>query len=158
MSPRLRSVGLFSAGAAIAVGGIAASDVLGTRQSRDVAVPGADAPPGQVVAAFIDALNAHDCETAAELATSEHRSSATSWCSDVDRLRDVRIHDPRREQPEWVGRGAEEHVEAVQVEFDLDWRWFRSDGSMPEGPTTWGYVLVRDSDTDPWRILGQGVG
>jgi hypothetical protein len=46
----------------------------------------------------------------------------------------------------------------VTVQFDLDWRWLRSDGSMPEGRTTWGYLLVRDSDDAPWRIFDQGAG
>lgn len=62
------------------------------------------------------------------------------------------------EHPEDAGRSAPEEVAYVPVDFDLDWRLFHNDGSMDEGATTWGYLLVRESPDAPWRIFSQGVG
>jgi hypothetical protein len=50
-----------------------------------------------------------------------------------------------------------QQIVRVGVTFNAEWRWFRNDGSVEEGPTTWGYFLVRDSEDKPWRIFDQGV-
>ena len=32
------------------------------------------------------------------------------------------------------------------------------DETMPDGPTSWGYLLMRDSDHEPWLIQDNGDG
>lgn len=120
-----------------------------------VAVPPDAAGPRAVVAAYIDALNAHDCDTVRRLV--EDRTEAQRWCDDVFRLRHVKVADPFSEDPAWSGRQGQQ-VMNVGVTFDLDWRLFHDDGSMPEGRTTWSYLLVRDAVGKPWRIGDQGDG
>lgn len=127
---------------------------IGVLQKRHVAVPPAPATPRQVVAAFTEALDAHDCATARRLSVDP--SSADKWCHDVLALRHVRVQDPVPE-PQWAGHQGQQ-VMNVPVTFDLRWRLFHDDGSMPQGPTLWGYLLVRDSAGHPWRIADQGTG
>ncbi|QGA08951.1 DUF4829 domain-containing protein [Nocardioides sp. dk884] len=142
----------------LVVVGVATYLLLAPRQSGDVAVPANDATPEQVVTAYLDALNAHDCDTAEAVMTSDAKDSATSWCRQVASLTDVDVRDHFTERPEFSGRSAPEEVVNVPVTFDLDWRLFHGDVSMPGGTTTWGYRLVRDSSDTPWRIFDQGNG
>lgn len=121
-------------------------------QTRDVAVPPDEATPREVVEAYTDALDAHDCGTAADLMTDD----AGSWCEDVAGLGDVWVGRPVRERPIYSGRSSDVEVVRVPVRFDLDWRPLHDDGSMAEGETEWGYLLVRGSPAEPWRIFDQG--
>lgn len=108
--------------------------------------------------AYLDALNAHDCATAKALMTADAEDSAKSWCQDVGSLTSVDVHDHFTERPEASGHSAPDEVANVPVTFDLNWRPFHNDGSMAEGATIWGYLLVRDSGDSPWRIFDQGTG
>jgi len=132
--------------------------LLPPRQTGDVAVPPRDASPEQVVTAYLDALNEHDCDTAEALVTADAEDHAKLWCEDVASLKDVDIRDHFTERPKDSGHSAPEEVANVPVAFDLNWRLFHNDGSMDEGATTWGYLLVRDSADSPWRIFDQGRG
>lgn len=157
---RLRIV-LFGCLGATLVGAVvwfAYAGLFAHAQDRDVAVPSDDASAEQVVTAFVDALDAHDCDTAARLVTPGAKASAESWCNGVAEMDDVRTRAALRENPRWSGLAPPQQVVRVPVRFDLDWRWMRSDRSMPEGRTDWGYLLVRDSDAAPWRIFDQGMG
>ncbi len=151
-----RVIALVGSVSAIAVG--AGALLLPPRQTGDVAVPPGDATPEQVVAAYLDALNAHDCDTAEALTTAGAGDQATSWCEDVARLTDLDVGDHHLEPPEHSGRSALDEVANVPVTFDLSWRLLHDDGSMDEGATTWSYLLVRDADSSPWRIVDQGMG
>ena len=71
---------------------------------------------------------------------------------------DVDVRDHVTERPGDSGRAAPDEVAHVPVTFDLSWRPFHDDGSMSEGATTWGYLVVRSSADSPWRIADQGVG
>ena len=64
-----------------------------------------------------------------------------------------------RNSSAWMGH-AGEPVVTVPVSFDLEWkwRWFGSDVSLEEGETLWGYLLVKDRPSEPWRIFDQGTG
>ena len=128
---------------------------LHVEQTRDVAVPPDGASPEEVVRAYLDALDAHDCDTAERLMTPN--SSAESWCEDLAGLADVQLRDVIPEKPRWSGHRDDQQVMQVVVRFDLDWPWLHGDGSMPEGLTTWGYLLVRDSEAESWTIFDQGV-
>jgi hypothetical protein len=131
--------------------------VLPRPQTRDIAMPADDATPEQVVATYLDALDAHDCDTAAAI-MSEDGDSARMWCEDILDLSDVEVRAHVREKPQWSGRSPTEDVVHVPVSFDLDWRPLLSDHSMAGGPTDWGYLLVRESPASPWRIFTQGMG
>ena len=128
------------------------------RQTGDVAVPPPDATPEQVVTAYIDALSAHDCETAESLMVERAKDTVTPWCKDVASLTNVEIHDHFTEPPKASGHSAPDEVANVPVTFDLNWRPFHNDGSMEGGATMWGYLLVRGSSGSPWRIFDQGTG
>lgn len=129
------------------------------RRTDDIAVPPRDANPERVVKAYVDALNAHDCATALALVTTaDAKTSAKSWCEDVASLTHVNIANHFIEESKWSGHSESQQVANVPVTFDLNWRAFHSDGSMPEGATTWGYLLVRNSTGSPWRIFSDGVG
>jgi hypothetical protein len=152
-----RSRVIVGAVAALLVAGVALAYVLlPPRQSADIAVPPDDASPEATVTAYLAALNAHDCSTAA--AVMLDAESAESWCHRVASLRHVAVRESSVEEPEWSGRASYDDVVNVPVTFDLDWRLFGGDGSMEEGPTTWGYLLSRTSADEPWRIVDQGVG
>jgi hypothetical protein len=127
-------------------------------QTSDVAVPPRNAPPEKVVMVYIDALNAHDCETAQALMIEAAKDSAAQWCKDVASLTSVDVHDHFMEPPQASGHSARDEVANVPVTFNLSWRPFHDDGSMDEGATTWGYLLMRGSSGSAWRIFDQGTG
>lgn len=142
----------------VVVAVVFASVLLQPRQTSDVAVPANAATPRQVVTAYLDALNVHDCETAETVMTQEAKASARSWCKNIASLTDVAVGNEFAERPTYYGRSDTEEVAHVPVTFNLNWRIFHNDGSMGEGSTTWGYLLVRSSADSPWRIFDQGVG
>ncbi|MGH3333851.1 MAG: hypothetical protein ACRDPJ_21370 [Nocardioidaceae bacterium] len=144
--------------ALLAAGGLAAV-LLDDEPRRHVAMPATDATPADVVRAYVDALDAHDFDTAGRLLTSESVEQVRdTWFEDVDRITDVQIGTTRAEEPRWTGHDEDEQVMRVPVTFDLRWRLLHNDGSLQEGPTAWGYLLVRGSDAEPWRIFDQGMG
>ena len=77
--------------------------LLPPRQTSDVARPALDATPEQVVTAYLDALDAHDCDTAEAMMTESAEDSATSWCKDVASLTDVVVGDHFAERPRGLG-------------------------------------------------------
>jgi len=153
-----RLIAFAVAGVVVVVAATVAYFLLPPLQTADVAVPPSDATPERVITAYLDALNAHDCGTAEALMTAKAESQAASWCEDVANLKNVDVHDHFMERPQGSGHSAPKEVAQVPVNFDLNWRLFHNDGSMDEGATTWGYLLVRDSPDAPWRIFDQGVG
>jgi hypothetical protein len=132
--------------------------LLPPRPTREVAVPADNATPEQVVRAYLDALDAHDCRTAEALVTAGTGDTAKTWCADVAHLTDVHIEEHVRQRPEDSGIPANAEVVYVPVSFNVSWRRFHNDGSMDEGATTWGYLLTHPSSNSPWRIFDQGVG
>ncbi|MGN0063663.1 MAG: DUF4829 domain-containing protein [Nocardioides sp.] len=131
---------------------------LPPRQTGSVEVPADDASPEEVVRAYTEAITAHDCDTARVLSTDGFDDTATSWCRTVSEIDQLDTEAPSSELPEWSGHAPDEQVVRVGVEFDLEWRPWRGDVSLPGGDTTWGYLLVRSSDTAPWRIFDHGNG
>jgi hypothetical protein len=142
----------------VAVAATAAYLLLPAQQTAHIAVPPRDASPGQVVAAYLAALNAHDCGTAEALMTADAEGRAKSWCEDVASLKSIDVADHFTEPQKDPSRSASREVANVPVTFNLSWRLFHNDGSMAEGPTMWGYRLVRESADSPWRISDQGTG
>ncbi|WP_062201441.1 hypothetical protein [Demequina salsinemoris] len=126
--------------------------------TQSVAMPADDASAEAVVQAYLEALNGHDCDTAAALADADFASTALQWCDAVAGLDDIDVSQATEEDPFWSGLPSDVETVSVAVEFDLDWRLFHDDGSMPEGHTVWGYLLSRDSADAPWRIYDNGLG
>lgn len=149
---RAVAVGMVVAVVILAVG--AAYLLLPPRKTGDVAVPPNDAAPEQVVEAYLAALNAHDCATAEALSTSD----ASQWCHDLRSLTDITVHDGIREKPSWSGQPPSVEVVNVAVDFSVRWRLGHDDGSMPDGRNPWGYLLMRRSADQPWRIFSEGTG
>lgn len=105
---------------------------------EDVAVPGRDATPEQVVIAYIEAVNARDFDTANVI---DARPG-----SDLGRFsRPMRTRLVRME--ETVTHGAVAHV-LFTADFD------GGDGTISDG--FWGYYLERGSDGS-WHITDAGV-
>ncbi len=103
---------------------------LGPRQTAHIATPPADATPEQVVTAYVEALNAHDCHAAKSLTVENATYDAATWCDDAASLTSLHVQHRVMESSA---------VADVPVTFNLDWRLFRDDGSMDEGVTDWGY-------------------
>lgn len=103
-----------------------------------VAVPGPDATPEQVVIAYIDAVNARDFDTANAIDARPR--------SDLGRLsRPMQTHHVRALHT--VSNGSEAHV-LFTADFD------GGDGTVEDGQ--WGYHLERGSD-GLWHITDAGV-
>lgn len=115
--------------------------------TRDVALPPDDATPEEVVAVYLDALDAHDCDTANALWAQP--DGARAWCPALKGIEDVDIDAAESERQ---GKRTRMHV---FVEWDLTWRPFASVSGDAED--FWGFYLARESDADPWRIVDQGV-
>lgn len=158
LTRRGRLIALAVAVSVALVATTAAYLLLPPRQTGDVALPPREASPEDVVAAYLKAVNAHDCDAAAALMAPGAEGQATAWCEDVASLTDVDVRDHVTERPGDSGHAAPDEVAHVPVTFDLSWRPFHDDGSMSEGATTWGYLVVRSSADSPWRIADQGVG
>lgn len=131
--------------------------LLPPRQTSHVAVPADNATPEQVVSAYLDALDAHDCRTAEALMTAGAGDTAKTWCADVAHLTQVHVEEHVKQRPEDSGISASAEVVYVPVSFNVNWRLFHNDGSMDEGATTWGYLLTHASSNSPWRIFDQGT-
>ena len=116
----------------------------------------ATASPEAVVRAYVAAVNRHD-ETAAYALTTASRAatarSAVDGVRNVVSISDLMIDDPRSENAAGTAAQGYREVVFVPVTFTVHQRRV---ASRPDGRTVWGYVLVRNRDTDPWRIADEG--
>ncbi|GAB3674556.1 hypothetical protein GCM10025868_22960 [Angustibacter aerolatus] len=132
----------------IALGGALVWYLAPSPRTRTVAVPPAGATPEQVVLAYLDALDAHDCDTVRRLTVPEERSWTRRWCRDVASARHPRV----------LGTSFEGTRVGVGVSFDLTWRRLHDDGSMAPGDTSWGYTLQPVGPDGAWQVVDQGMG
>jgi len=162
--PRARVAVAFGAAAlvaAVSVGAVALiagpGRLLALAPTRDVPMPAASAEPQVVVRSYLDALDAHDLDTARALLTPEHRAqverTSGNWFANLRSLRDVRLQ-PAEDDREGYGVGSR-YPYAVRVPASFDLRLF-FDQPAGDGPMTWTFVLVRASVDDPWRIRDEG--
>lgn len=120
--------------------------------------PAPPASPSAVVRAYVTALNSHDTARARKLMTPEWAGVVSrqvdGWFTNLVRIQALRIGRPRSDRA--VG-SARHHrfVLYVPVTFNLSQK---KQTSMRNGPTTWGYVLVRDQRSARWQIDGDGAG
>lgn len=111
----------------------------------------ASASPGDVVRAYLVALQADD-ESAASSLTTPAYAEHDGWAEDPPTIEDVEVSAPWPEPTR--GTAGEGHAQAVFVPVKFTLRG--ADETMPDGPTDWGYVLVRDTNTEAWRIASAG--
>jgi hypothetical protein len=124
------------------------------------------APPGNasaadVVRAYVAALNRHDVGVAASMLTAEHlhtvRSEVDGWFTNIKTITAVRVGTAVVENTGGGGDLAAGYRQAmrVPVTFTLQQKHVES---MPNGVSDWGYLLVRNTDAQPWRIADEGMG
>lgn len=117
----------------------------------DVSVPAASATPEAVVRAYVSALDAKDIAAAGKMLTSRHAEDVAratdSWFTNVRSLRALSV-TPARTDPDHPGK--------VRVDVQLDLQ-MRSEISMSNGRTTWGYFLERDHADGRWLIADEGI-
>lgn len=112
----------------------------------DVPLPSASAGPGDVVRAYMRALDAHDSATARVLSTSSHRPVTGGWLSDTSGMKALKVSAPITEHNEVQ----------VMVTFDLHQHWWTDDPSMRPGRHDWSYILVQQRGR--WLIQDEGIG
>ncbi|MFB9377988.1 hypothetical protein ACFFKU_09990 [Kineococcus gynurae] len=111
------------------------------------------ATPEDVVRAYLGALQDGDAAAATAL-TAPPYADTDRWPADPPRIADV-VVEPATGQPT-TGTAAQGYAEAVSVRVSFDLHG--ADETMPDGPTSWGYVLARDDADAPWRIVDAGNG
>ena len=114
---------------------------------RDVAMPPVSAIPQQVVATYVEALDAHDCDAAEELWLSD-KADPEMWCSEVSRARIVGASDASHE--------SERRID-VSLTLNVRWRPFQKDGTISGDPFSWTYILTQDR-RGAWKIVDNGQG
>lgn len=126
--------------------------------STSVPTLAASSAPEAVVATYLAAAQAGDDDTARALSTPEHAEAGTGLAASATPTITELALEPAEERStdEDDDTGASlagDHDEATSVRttFELS----GGDDSMPDGPTTWSFLLVRDGD-GPWLIADEG--
>jgi hypothetical protein len=105
---------------------------------------------------YVAAVNRHDQPAVFALMTAEHAQvvrSASDGLANVVSITDLALQTPRPSGGPGTGAAGYREAVFVPVTFTLHQHQAMS---MPDGPTVWGYLLVRNNDTDPWRITDEG--
>ena len=105
------------------------------------------------MAAYLDASTAHDVSTMNALVDpsrmARHSRFDSTWSVDqVDLFPEVPDHALDSVLPSGT--------EVVRVPVDM-YLLHGGDASMTNGHLSWGYLLARAHDHEPWRIIDQGV-
>ncbi len=111
----------------------------------------ASTSPEDVVRGYLGALQERD-ESAATSLTTQPYSGRDGWAADPPIIEDVEVSAAVAHST--TGTAAEGHAQAVFVPVSFELRG--GDETVPDGPTSWGYVLVRDSESEAWRIADAG--
>lgn len=113
-----------------------------------VPMPSDRAPAVEVVHTYLKALQAEDCETAHALRLSDDGG----WCGDIT------VSDYRVSAAVCAGEGGVGEQYAQSTYVPVHFITHGGDDSLPDGWHDWGYVLVRNDNSEPWRIADEGVG
>ena len=93
--------------------------------------------------------------------TSEHlhtvKSEADSWFTNVKTITAVRVSAPVAPSTGGGGDLAAGYRQAIRVAVTVNLQQ-KDVASMPNGVSDWGYLLVRNSSAQPWRIADEGMG
>lgn len=107
-------------------------------------MPGRDAPPNEVLTAYLGALQAGDCQAAHALTTSTFVHGNGDLCG-VITLKEFTM-DVKPAQP-----GDGEAIFATELATE------GGDETMPAGHHTWFYSLKKQPSGE-WRLVGGGSG
>jgi hypothetical protein len=120
-----------------------------------VAVPPAEAGPGDVLRAYFDAVGANDEATQHALWAAGRGPGLDSdhvWAVTGVQVGPPEVYRPLPEDPAELS--AYRHVVRLLTSFRVRF-WPAHDD--PQQPTSTFYLLVRNADRDPWRIWGAGA-
>jgi hypothetical protein len=123
---------------------------------RRVPAPPETAPPETVVRSYLDAVMAHDKATVRELTVpsfydheqSTHPSAFCVWKS-------ISALEIAPAYPDTYERGGYRRVVNVLVDFVVK---SRDPAAFHDGRRPWGYLLVRNSSAERWKIIDEGLG
>ena len=134
----------------MAVAAVLVTVALALPACAKVEVPPADAPPAQVVATYLEAIQAGNCTVLSQLATRNQAERA--WCGKGLTVSRITIGDP---VPDPGSIASKEFQQAVYVPVRFDVQGGAD--SVESGMRDWGYVLVRDAPVQQWRIADEGT-
>ena len=121
--------------------------------------PPAGATPAMVVRAYVSALDAGDEAAARRLMTPRFLrlvdGQTGGWFTNVESIRDLRVGRPILVTRGLTSTRRHRRVVYVPVEFDLTMENPSLSGFL-NGPNHWGYVLVRDTPDERWRVDEDG--
>ncbi len=120
--------------------------------------PPVSAPPQVVVQRWLDAVNAGDEAAGRALSTTAfadaEAATTDGWFANTLSIRDVRVASATPIAGLESNRRYR-RVTYVRVAFLLEQK---KEVSFRDGPVEWGFVLVRNSSKERWRINEQGLG
>lgn len=121
------------------------------RFSHHVAVPPSNAAPTAVVEAFVAAVNAHDCNTAASIWPERGglRGPGRSWCEDLQSLSVQNFPAFNHSEDPRTSAGSY----SVSTKIKVHPRLFH-DNVWPRSGDPWSWVLKRTPTG--WRIADAG--
>lgn len=137
-----------------------ASDRTPSAQASAVA---ASTPPAAVVRAYLMAWHAEDV-TAMDALSTPQMGEANALIRNAGpavrhRFSDIRILQVRRieARPELISSASRGYSQVARVLVEMGVRQ-RPIVTWTDGRHPWGFELVREVDSDPWRISDQGLG
>lgn len=131
---------------------------LWLRPKAHVALPGPSATPGQVVRAYVNALDARDFATSNAM-TSAHLDIHNHWWSRPGTIDDLHVS-----RAHLIGhlslayRDSLASVEDDRYAADVDTSVVFHGGDWPQGRQPWSFLLVRQHKDQPWTVLDMGQG
>lgn len=112
-------------------------------------LPPSNASPEDVVRAYIGALNRHEEATVAALRAKDANQLEPWYVENIVSITHLKI------DPTFVSGTENAQTATVGVHYYL--RQIQVDAQQ-NGDTVWGYTLVREGGSQPWRIQEEGVG
>lgn len=146
LTPSLAAAVVLSTAALTACGGPA-----GDTRSTEADSVSASTSPEDVVRSYLGALQDDD-ESAAVALTTALYSERDSWAGAPPTIEDVEVSEAMSDPSGQAATGFAQSV-YVPVKFTLH----GAGETMPDGPTTWGYRVVRDTDSEAWKIADAGM-
>lgn len=105
------------------------------------------AGPRQVVQVYLDAFEARDFSTAEALIEPAAQQAFQAWFAETPQISNIK-----------VGKVYRDPSSGSRVEVAVTFNIQGADESMPDGATTWGYILDRRGRSQRWMIYDQGTG
>ena len=119
--------------------------------SPEVDSVSAETSPEDVVRSYLGALQDDDESAAAALTTAPY-SERDPWADDPPTIEDVEVSGAMSDPS---GRAATGYVHSVYV--PVTFTLHGADETMSDGPTAWGYRVVRNTDAEVWKIADAGM-